>query len=112
MTIPHDAPPVLQVRGVAKRFVLHLRGGLELPVLDGVDLEVRAGECVALVGPSGRGKSTLMKCLSGHYGADSGSMRLRRADGGVVDLAAAGPRETIALRYRELYEGARAAQGR
>lgn len=102
MTIPTEPAPVLEVRGLAKRFVLHLRGGLELPVLEGVDLVVRAGECVALVGPSGRGKSTLMKCLSGHYGADRGSMRLRCAGGRVVDLAIAGPRETIVLRRREI----------
>ena len=102
MTVPDAPPPVLQVRGLRKRFVLHLRGGLELPVLEGTDLDVHAGECVALVGPSGRGKSTLIKCLTGHYGADAGAMRLRRADGVVVDLATAGPRETIALRRREI----------
>jgi alpha-D-ribose 1-methylphosphonate 5-triphosphate synthase subunit PhnL len=102
MTVPDAPPPVLEVRKLRKRFVLHLRGGLELPVLEGTDLDVHAGECVALVGPSGRGKSTLIKCLTGHYGADAGAMRLRRADGVVVDLATAEPRETIGLRRREI----------
>jgi len=64
-----DRPPqpLLEVCGLGKRFTLHLRGSMELPVLDDVDLTVDAGECIALVGPSGRGKSTLMKCLYGSY---------------------------------------------
>ncbi len=94
--------PVLDVRDVRKRFTLHLRDGLQLPVLDGVSLTVGAGECVALVGPSGRGKSTLMKCLVGSYAVDAGQLWLRRADGADIDLAAAAPREILALRRREI----------
>lgn len=93
---------LLKVRGLRKRFTLHLRDGLELPVLDGVDFELAAGECLALVGASGRGKSTLVKCLHGSYGADAGQMHFRRADGSVVDLAMAAPREVLALRQREI----------
>lgn len=94
--------PVLDARGVHKHFTLHLRDGLRLPVLDRMDLQVHAGECVALVGPSGRGKSTLMKCLYGSYAVDAGELWLRREDGQRVDLAAAAPRELIALRRREI----------
>lgn len=94
--------PVLDARGVHKHFTLHLRDGLRLPVLDRMDLQVHAGECVALVGPSGRGKSTLMKCLYGSYAVDAGELWLRREDGDRVDLAAAAPRELIALRRREI----------
>lgn len=94
--------PVLDVRDVRKRFTLHLRDGLQLPVLDGVSLTVGAGECVALVGPSGRGKSTLMKCLVGSYAVDAGQLWLRRADGADIDLAAAAPRDILALRRREI----------
>lgn len=94
--------PVLDVLDVRKRFTLHLRDGLQLPVLDGVSLTVGAGECVALVGPSGRGKSTLMKCLVGSYAVDAGQLWLRRPEGADIDLATAAPREILALRRREI----------
>lgn len=93
---------VLEVERVSKRFTLHLRDGLQLPVLEGVSLQVRAGECVALVGPSGRGKSTLMKCLYGSYAVDAGALWLQRESGERIDLAQAAPREMLALRRREI----------
>lgn len=46
------------------------------PVLDGVSLSVQAGERLALVGPSGGGKSTLLNCLGGIDRFDSGSIQL------------------------------------
>jgi alpha-D-ribose 1-methylphosphonate 5-triphosphate synthase subunit PhnL len=88
----------LKAEGLAKDFTLHLRGGTPIPVLRDAGLEVRPGECVALSGPSGAGKSTLMRLLHGNYGADAGSILVRRADGSIADLATASPREVIALR--------------
>ena len=52
---------MINVQGVSKSFTLHMQDGMQLPVLDSLDLEVAAGECVALAGPSGSGKSTLMR---------------------------------------------------
>ena len=52
--------PLLSVRGVRREFAA---GEQTLVVLDGVDLEIRAGELVAIVGQSGSGKSTLMNIL-------------------------------------------------
>ena len=59
-------------RHAGKGFTLHLQGGVRIPVLSGVDLELRAGECVVLSGPSGVGKSTLMRSLYGNYRAEFG----------------------------------------
>lgn len=87
----------LLVEGLEKRFVLHLQGGLELRVLEGVDLAVHAGECVALAGPSGAGKSTLMRCLAGNYGADAGRILVEQ-DGDWIDLVAADPRALRRIR--------------
>lgn len=92
---------MLQVDSLSKHFTLHLRGGLQLPVLKSVSLHVEAGECVALLGASGQGKSTLMKCLYGSYGADSGSIWLQAQDGR-VDIAAATPQQMLKLRQRDI----------
>jgi alpha-D-ribose 1-methylphosphonate 5-triphosphate synthase subunit PhnL len=93
--------PVLDVRHLYKCFTLHLRGGAELPVLRDLSFQVRRGECVALVGASGQGKSTLIKCLYGSYAADGGEMLLH-GDGGAIDLARATPQRWLALRRRDI----------
>jgi len=95
------SPPRLSVRGLAKHFTLHLRGGARLQVLRDTSLDVGAGECVALVGASGRGKSTLMKCLFGSYGADAGALRFESSTG-PVDIAGASAQRMIELRRRDI----------
>lgn len=87
----------LKAEGLGKTFTLHLQGGVSLPVLRGLDLEVGPGECVALAGPSGAGKSTLMRCLYGNYGAEAGRILLRHR-GTVADLVTADPRLTREIR--------------
>ena len=89
--------PALEFRNVAKTFTLHLRGGVQLPVMGGADLVVHPGECVVLGGPSGVGKSSILKMVYGNYGVDSGQILLAR-NGEMVDLASANPRETLELR--------------
>ena len=88
---------VLRVEGLGKSFTLHLQGGVRIPVLDGVAMELRAGECVVLSGPSGAGKSTLLRTVHGNYRAEGGRILIRHC-GAWLDLAAAGPRTVLEVR--------------
>jgi alpha-D-ribose 1-methylphosphonate 5-triphosphate synthase subunit PhnL len=98
MTTTHT---LLDVRDVSKTFTMHLRGGARIPVLSRVSLTLSTAECLALVGPSGVGKSSLLRMIYGNYRCDSGSIRLREADSW-VDLDRADPRVVHRLRKRTI----------
>ena len=76
----------LAVRGLRKQFE---QGGQPLPVLDGIDLELEAGQSLAVTGPSGSGKSTLLHILG----------TLDEPSGGAVEI---GGRNPFALAEPEL----------
>lgn len=89
-----DSPARIEMADIRKRY-----GPLE--VLKGVNLSVRKGEVVGLIGDNGAGKSTLMKILAGAASPDSGVIRI---DG--VALQGAGPKESrehgIEMVYQDL----------
>lgn len=89
---------MLQMKKVSKRFMLHHQNGTELQVLNRVDLSVDPGECVVLDGPSGMGKSTLLKLIYANYRATSGQIEVRQANGSVLDLTQASARELVRMR--------------
>jgi alpha-D-ribose 1-methylphosphonate 5-triphosphate diphosphatase len=91
----------LRATGLHKVFTLHNQGGLELLVLDGLDFTVSAGECVVINGPSGTGKSTLLRALYGNYLVQQGHILVRHA-GGVVDIATVPPRVVLDVRRRTM----------
>jgi len=93
--------PSLVVEGLHKTFTLHTQGGIQLPVLRGVDLTVFPGECVALMDPSGSGKSTLLRAIYANYRPQRGRIIVVH-DGGHVDMAGAGPLELLAVRRRTI----------
>jgi ABC-type sugar transport system ATPase subunit len=62
-------PPALAVRQATKRFGA-------VVALDSVDLDVRRGEVLAILGDNGAGKSTLIKCISGVHRLDSGHIEI------------------------------------
>ncbi|MGE8659635.1 MAG: phosphonate C-P lyase system protein PhnL [Achromobacter sp.] len=91
------ATPMIEVRGLGKTFTLHNQGGMRLPVLQAVDFDAAAGDCLVLAGPSGTGKSTLLRCLYGNYLATEGSVRVRAGDDW-VELVGAPEQRILALR--------------
>jgi len=68
-----DRPIVIEARGISRHFE---DGHQRVQVLDGVDLTVRAGEMIAIVGASGSGKSTLLQCLGLLDRPDAGSLTI------------------------------------
>jgi alpha-D-ribose 1-methylphosphonate 5-triphosphate synthase subunit PhnL len=92
-----DVRAMIEVVGLGKGFVLHAQGGVQLCVLDAIDLVVGPSECVVLDAPSGSGKSTLLRTLYGNYRVDRGHILIRHR-GAPVDLATVSPRLLMEIR--------------
>ncbi len=80
-----DARPIIALRGVTKTY--H-RDTIAVPVLEALDLDVAAGEYLALMGPSGSGKSTILNLVSGIDAPTAGRVSVAGHDLGALDAAA------------------------
>jgi ribose transport system ATP-binding protein len=94
MTTTHESAVVLRLTGMVKEFP-------GVRALDGVDLEVRAGEVHCLLGQNGAGKSTLIKVLSGAHRPDAGRIEWLGAEVSFANPQAA-MKAGIATIYQEL----------
>ncbi len=83
------ASVVLRLSGITRRFGPLLAN-------DAIDLELRRGEILALLGENGAGKTTLMNILFGHYVADAGEVTVAGADGALAPLPPGSPHAALA----------------
>jgi branched-chain amino acid transport system ATP-binding protein len=90
-----DAPVVLEASGIVKRF-----GGIN--AVNYVDLELREGEILGLIGQNGAGKTTLFDCISGFLPTDEGTVRLHGED-----ITALPPHRRAALGLGRSFQEAR-----
>jgi alpha-D-ribose 1-methylphosphonate 5-triphosphate synthase subunit PhnL len=91
--------PIVELIDVDKTFTVHHQNGVVLSVLKHVNLSVSQGECLVLDGPSGMGKSTVLKLIYGNYRASQGQIVLSPPNARAVDITQAPPRTVIELRH-------------
>lgn len=94
-------PAILTVEGLCKHFILHEQNKL-IPSCANVDFSLFSGTLSALVGPTGAGKSSVLKCIYRSYLPTAGRMLYRQANGHVIDLAQASEHRVLELRQGEI----------
>jgi alpha-D-ribose 1-methylphosphonate 5-triphosphate synthase subunit PhnL len=92
---------MINVQGLSKTFTLHNQGGIQLKVLNNVNLQVNAGECTVLHGESGAGKSTLLRTLYANYLPSQGAINICHRNQ-MINLAAANSRLLMEIRKETL----------
>lgn len=92
---------MLNVENVAKSFTLHTQGALTIPVFEKINFSLQAGECIALTGASGAGKSTFMRMIYANYICNEGQINIRHKDGW-LDMVGATPHEVLDVRRHTL----------
>ncbi|HED15177.1 MAG TPA: phosphonate C-P lyase system protein PhnL [Gammaproteobacteria bacterium] len=93
--------PILRVEGYSKHFELHEQGKI-IPSSCDVNLNVYSGRLTALIGPTGAGKSTVLKGIYRTYLSTSGRLLYRTVSGHEVDLAQADEHSILELRRTEI----------
>ena len=95
-------PKILDIGGLSKSFILHLVGGKRLDAIRSISFSVTEGEFLGIVGRTGSGKSSVLKCIAGVYRPSEGHVRYRRADGRESDIGAIDDADIVELRSREI----------
>jgi alpha-D-ribose 1-methylphosphonate 5-triphosphate diphosphatase len=93
---------VLCVENLSKTFTIHNLGGKQLQGFRNVSFQVREGGALALFGPSGIGKSSVLKCIYRTYLPTSGHIWYHSTDGQRLDLAHLPEHDIIRLRRQEI----------
>lgn len=92
---------MINVEDVSKAFTLHNQGETRLPVFTGVSFTVEVAEALVLAGPSGSGKSSLLRLMYGNYRPTAGRIEINHG-GTLLDIVTATPRQVLRARRRTL----------
>lgn len=98
---PIPETPILDIQGLAKQFSLHEQNEI-VPSCSDVEMTAFPGQLAALTGPTGAGKSSVLKCIYRTYLPSDGTINFHKADGNVVDLARISEQDMLQLRRTEL----------
>lgn len=93
---------MLKVENLSKEFTMHIRGGKKIVSLSDISFQVRKGEFLGITGPSGIGKSSLLKCIYRTYLPSRGNIWYFSAEGEMVNLAAVDDHKILELRRSEI----------
>lgn len=92
----------LEVKNLNKTFTVHTRGSIEVKGFENINLSVKQGEFLSLYGPSGTGKSSILKTLFRTYTTTSGNIIFHKDNGSTIDIANASESEILNLRKSEI----------
>lgn len=93
--------PILQIENLCKQFTLHEQG-TQIPSCSDVNLNVHADQLTAVVGPTGAGKSSVLKCVYRTYLPSSGRIVFTQEDGRIIDLSTASESDMLHLRENDI----------
>ncbi len=104
MPTPNSDPQEkkLEVRNIEKSFTLHNRDACKVHGFSNVSFSVGKGELLALTGPSGVGKSSILKAIFRTYLTSSGSILFYRDGKSVIDLASCSESQVLTMRKYEM----------
>lgn len=92
----------IKVRNISKEFTVHTRGGIKINGYDDINFEVHKGEFISLYGPSGMGKSSILKALYRTYTTTSGDILFTKEDGTSINIASCDESTMLDLRKNDI----------
>jgi len=92
----------LLVKNLSKEFTVYTRGGLKINGYENINFELQRGEFLSLYGPSGLGKSSILKALFRTYTTTRGEIIFEKQNGEITDIASASESEILHLRKESI----------
>lgn len=92
----------LEVKNLKKEFILYNQGGIKVQGYEDINFSVNKGEFLSLLGPSGVGKSSILKSLFRTYLTTSGEILFYKDNAKVVDITKMSESEVLELRHTQL----------